>query len=281
MNEGTVTATFLVVFREGLEASLIVGIILTTLARLKQKKYFPHVFWGALLAVVVSIGLGFMLASLAESVQGGVEAIMEGAISLLACAVLTYMVFWMHKQARKLKSEIESNVEMAVTSGELAAILSLVFLSVAREGAETVLFLQAIALQASGAVSFWGAVSGLGLAVAICMAIFVGGRRIPLRPLFKWSGNLLLLMSAGLLAYGLHELEEAGIVPGIISPVWNVNHILNEKAGAGSFLKALFGYNGNPSLTEVISYIVYLAAVFALLAKGEREPQAAGNEAKS
>jgi high-affinity iron transporter len=126
---------------------------------------------------------------------------------------------------------------------------------------ETVLFLQAIALQSSGTVSFWGGLSGAALALGVTSVIFIGGRRIPLKALFRSTGAVLLFVAAGLLAYGIHELEELGWVPSLIAPVWTINHLLNEKEGLGSFLKALFGYNGNPSLTEVLSYATYLTVI--------------------
>jgi high-affinity iron transporter len=125
-----------------------------------------------------------------------------------------------------------------------------------------VLFLKAIALQSSSAVSLWGGLSGAALALGVTSAIFIGGRRVPLKALFRSTGAVLLFVAAGLLAYGIHELEELGWVPPLIAPVWNINHILNEKEGLGSFLKALFGYNGNPSLTEVLSYATYILVIF-------------------
>lgn len=267
MNEGTITATFLIVFREALEACLIVGIILTALARLGQKKYFPHALLSAAAAIVISVIAGFAISSATESIQGKAQEMIEGLISVAACGVLTYMVFWMSTQSRKIKSDIEMKVETAVTSGEFFAIVSLPFLSVFREGAETVLFLKAVAIQNSGAVSFWGGVSGLGLAILLASLIFIGGKKIPLKPFFQYTSYFILLIAAGLLAYGIHELEELGWINPIVYPVWNINHILNEKAGIGSFLKALFGYNGNPSLVEVTAYAAYLIIVPLLLRK--------------
>lgn len=149
-------------------------------------------------------------------------------------------------------------------------MVSLPFVAVFREGAETVLFLKAVAIQSGGSVSFWGAVWGFALAVGIVSLIFVGGKKVPLKPLFRFTGALILLMAAGLLGYGIHELEEASLVPQFIYPVWNINPILNEKTGLGAFLKALFGYNGNPSLTEVVSYWGYLAVTITLAMKKEK-----------
>jgi len=272
VNEATVATTFLVVFREALEASLIVGIILTLLSRLKAQRYFSHVFASTFAAILASVGAGFWMQALTESTQGKMEKLIEGVISLVAAGVLTYMVFWMDKQGRKIKSDIETKVETALSRNDYLAMISLPFFAVFREGAETVLFLKAISLQGGGSVSFWGGVWGFGLAVSIVALIFAGGKKIPLRVLFRSTGLLILVIAAGLLAYGVHELEEIGWINPLIYPIWNINPILNEKQGIGSFLKALFGYNGNPSLTEVISYWAYLIVVSVLLQRRQDRP---------
>ncbi|MBI4342675.1 MAG: FTR1 family protein [Candidatus Omnitrophica bacterium] len=265
MADGTVMATLVIVFREALEAGLIVGIILTVMARLRAMRYSPAVWLSVAAAVGASFLAGWGLSRMTQAMQGRWETIIEGVISLAACGVLTYMVFWMDRQARRIRPEIETRIEAAVSREELSAFILLPFLAVFREGAETVLFLKAVAMQSSGAVSLAGGLLGASLAVGVTAAIFLGGRRVPLKPLFQSTGVLLLLIAAGLLAYGLHELEELGWVPGLISPVWNINHMLNEKEGLGAFLKALFGYNGNPSLTEVAAYLTYLAVVLTAL----------------
>jgi high-affinity iron transporter len=274
MSGGSVTATLVVVFRETLEAGLIVGIILTVLHRLRAMRYAPHVWGSSAAAVGLSLAAGWLLGVATEATRGQWEQAIEGVISLVACVVLTHMVFWMARQARRIRPEIETRVEAAVTRHELVTMLLLPFVAVLREGAETVLFLQAVAIQSGGAASWAGGLLGGGLAAAVTAAIFVGGRRIPLKPLFHWSGWLLLLMAAGMLAYGIHELEELGWIPQLVYPVWNINHLLNEKAGVGSFLKALFGYNGNPSLTEVLAYVAYLVLIARALRR--LEPPAAG-----
>ncbi len=258
MSEGTVFATFVIVFREALEASLIVGIILTLLNRLKAHRYYSHVIGSSAAAIVLSVLVGMWLASLASSAQDTAGKIIEGLISLAAAAVLTYMFFWMERQARLIKNEIEQKVETALSQKDDWAMMSLAFFAVLREGAETVLFLKAVSLQSGGGVSWAGGLSGLGLALAITGTLFIGGKKVPLKQLFRFTGFVIVLMAAGLLAYGIHELEEVGWIPQLIYPLYNINPILNEKEGLGSFLKALFGYNGNPSLTEVIAYWAFL-----------------------
>lgn len=262
VSEGVIFSTFIVVFREALEACLIIGIILTVLARLGGQRYVSHVLVSVLLAVGLSYAAGVWLSGLAEANQKTMGPIIEGGISLLAAAVLTYMFFWMERQARFLKSEVETKMEAALSAKDYFAIVSLPFFSVFREGAETVLFLKAVSIQSGGSVSWVGGLSGVALAVGIVSLIFAGGKRIPLKPLFRGTGYLILLIAAGLLAYGVHELNEIGWIPSVIEHVYNINPLLNEKKGVGSLLKALFGYNGNPSLTEIIAYWAYLSMMF-------------------
>jgi high-affinity iron transporter len=197
----------------------------------------------------------------AAAAQDQWKAILEGVVSLAACAVLTYMVFWMDQQARAIRPHLETEMASAVAQQALPAIAALPFLAVFREGAESALFLNAVALQSGAAVSWVGSLLGAGLALVVTTLIFVGGRRVPLKALFRSTGWLLLLLAAGLLAYGIHELQEIGWLPTLIDHVWNINHLLNEKQGLGAFLKSLLGYNGNPSLLEVIAYVAYLAGV--------------------
>jgi high-affinity iron transporter len=273
MVDGGLMATLVIVFRETLEAGLIVGIILTVLSRLHAMRYAGAVWMSTSLAVAASIAAGGVLGLATQAVQGRWETMIEGVISLAACGVLTYMVFWMDRQAKRIRPEVETRVETAVSRQEQYAIMLLPFLAVFREGAETVLFLKAVSIQSSGSVSLLGGLLGGAAAVLVTALIFIGGRRVPLKALFRSTGALLLIMAAGLLAYGIHELEELGWIPGIISPIWNINHVLNEKEGLGSFLKALFGYNGNPSLTEVLAYMTYVVAVLWALRHTSRQGQ--------
>ncbi len=274
MAEGSFVMTFIIVFRESLEASLIVGIVLTVLYRMKQAKYFPNVFISVWAALIVSLLAGFVLMSLTKATQGSWQKIIEGGISFIACAVLTYMIFWMDSQAKRIRPEIESKLETAISTQDIVVITTLPFLAIFREGAETVLFLSAVAAKEPGGISISGLLLGLALAVLITVLVFGGGKKVPMQQLFRLSGTFLLLIAAGLLAYGIHEFHELGIIPEVYAPVWDINHILNDKKGVGAFLKSLFGYNGNPSLVEVVSYAAYLTGVFHFLSRRKLESAA-------
>jgi high-affinity iron transporter len=262
---GVVFSTFVVVFREALEASLILGIIVTVLSKLGAMRYISHVLVGVAAALGLSLGLAQWLSSLTELAQEDMAPVIEGVISLVASGILTYMFFWMEKQARYLKSDIEIKMEIALSARDYLAIVSLPFFSVLREGAETVLFLKAVSIQSGGAVSWAGGVTGCTLAITITVLMFVGGKRFPVGSLFRWTGVLIIFIAAGLLGYGLHEFGEVGWVPEMIEHLYDMNSVLNEKKGIGSFLKALFGYNGNPSLTETVGYWVYLVTMLSFV----------------
>lgn len=276
MSGETVFSTFIVVFREALEAGLILGIILTVLSRLDARQYVPHVWASTALALAASLGAGAWLSALAVSSQERMQSVLEGSISLAAAAVLTYMFFWMRRQGRHIRADIERRVRTALDERDHWALVALPFLAVFREGAETVLFLKAVSLQSGGSVSWAGGLTGLAAAGAVTWLIFAGGKRVSIKALFDVTGVLILVIAAGLLAYGVHELEEAGIVPPIVYPLYDINHVLNEKEGLGMFLKAMFGYNGNPSLMETVIYWAYVL----LMAGSCVRPRAARTDAR-
>lgn len=255
-------AAFLITLREGLEAALIVSILLAYLLRSGNRGRFRDVWLGTAVAVAVSLVGGGIIFWLAGELKGRAEPIFEGSAMLLAVMVLSYMVVWMRRQSRDIKHHLEAEVGTALKAGSALALASVAFLVVVREGLETALFLFG-AMRGSDPVSGTvGSLLGLAVAVAIGYAGYRGARRLNLSTFFNVTGGLLIVFAAGLLAYGIHEFQEASLLPATIEHVWDTNHVLNENTGVGSFLKALFGYNGNPSLLEVVFYFGYLAIAF-------------------
>ena len=254
-------AALLITLREGLEAALIVGIVLSALRRVGRKGYSRPVWLGVVVAIVVSVAAGLLLNALGVAFEGRGEEIFEGIAMLLAASVLTWMIFWMQRQGRQVQAELESDVRRAVASGSGWALFSLAFVAVVREGIETVLFLSAAAFSTSPAQTLVGGALGLIAAVVLGWLMFAAGKRLDVRAFFRVTSVLLILFAAGLTAYGVHELQEAGIVPVFVEHVWDTNPIVDEGATVGVFLKALFGYNGNPSLLEVVAYMSYLVVV--------------------
>jgi high-affinity iron transporter len=254
-------AAALITFREGLEATLIVGIMLGMLHKLGHTGRSRPVWIGVWVAAVVSVAVGLVLNALGVAFEGRGEQIFEGVAMLLAALVLTWMIFWMQRQGRHTQTDLESDVRRAVTTGSAWALFGLAFVAVVREGIETALFLTAAAFSATPAQTLAGGVLGLAVAVGLGWLIFAAGRRLNLSAFFRVTGILLILFAAGLLARGVHEFQEAALLPTLVEHVWNIKPILDEDYGLGAFLKTLFGYSSSPSLLEVIVYGAYLLVV--------------------
>jgi high-affinity iron transporter len=254
--------SYLLSLREGLEAALIIGIVIGVLYKINRSELKSVVWWGTASAVFLSIFAAFILVALEAEFEGIAEEIFEGIAMLLAAGILTWMIFWMRSHAHTLKTDIESDVRRATLRGGMGALFLLAFLSVAREGMELVLFLFAAQMTAGGLQTLLGAVLGLGTAVIFGWLLFTSTRKLSLKRFFQVTNILLILFAAGLVAHAIHEFNEAGLVPPIVEHVWDMNHILDENSLAGQVLKALFGYNGNPSLTEVIAYVSYFLLIW-------------------
>jgi len=259
-------ASFLLSLREGLEAALIIGIVLGFLLKLKRTELNKTVWLGAGVAAVLSFVAAIGLNLFGMQFEGFGEKIFEGVSMLLASGVLTWMILWMHNHAINLKSEIEAKTKDAVRGKGQNALFALAFLAVFREGIELALFLLAAQQASSPAQTLIGALTGLTGAVILGWMLFTSTRRLNLRNFFRVTNVLLIIFAAGLVAYGVHEFNEAGIIPPVIDHVWNVNPILDENSQLGLVLKALIGYNGNPSLTEIIAYFGYLGSITVFVA---------------
>ncbi len=259
-------ASLLLSLREGLEAALILGIVLGVLHKLKRTDLNKTVWLGAGIAAAISVIAAVGLNFLGMKFEGLAEEIFEGVAMLLAAGVLTWMIFWMHNSAANLKGEIEAKTQEAALGKGEKAIFALAFLAVFREGIELALFLLAIQETSSPAQTLIGVITGLAGAAVLGWMLFTSTSKLNLQSFFRVTNVLLIIFAAGLVAYGVHEFNEAGIIPSIIEHVWDINGILNEKSQFGLILKALVGYNGNPSLTEVIAYLGYLGAIITYIA---------------
>jgi len=273
-------ASLLITLREGLEAALIVGIVLGVLRKLGQADRSKPVWAGVLTAVAVSIVAGLALNALGVAFEGRGEVIFEGGAMLLAASVLTWMIFWMQRQGHQIQAELEREVRQAVTVRNAWALFTLAFIAVVREGIETVLFLTAASFSATGMQTLVGAALGLTIAVVLGRLMFIAGKRLDVRAFFRVTSVLLILFAAGLAAHGVHELQEAALLPIVVEHVWDINHILDERGAAGTFFKALFGYNGNPSFLEVVTYVAYFLIVGSFATRREAPLAAACAETR-
>ncbi len=258
---------FLIAFREGLEAALIVGIVLAVLRRLERPGYRGTVWAGVAAATVLSVLGALSLNALGVVLEDRAEEIFEGATMLLAAGVLTWMIFWMQRQRREIRAGLEADVRRAVSGGARRLLWALSFAAVLREGLEMALFLTAASFRAEIGQVWVGALFGLIAAAGLGWLFFALGKGLNLRPFFGITGLLLLLFAAGLVGRGIHELQEGGVLPTIVGHLWDINPILDEKGPLGSFLQSLLGYNGNPSLLEVVTYVLYLGGVVVLICR--------------
>lgn len=256
--------------REGLEAALIIGIVLGAVRKMDRPELVPAVWWGAASATIVSLLAGLALTSYGLSLREPAEQIFEGLTMLLAAGVLTWMIFWMSRQARDIRAELETGVRRAALSGGRGALFGLAFLAIVREGIELALFLTAAVLTAGEQNAMIGGLLGLAAAAILGWLLFASTIRLDLGRFFQVTGLLLLLFAAGLVGHGVHEFIEVGWVPALIEHVWDLNPILDENSNLGMMLKALLGYNGNPALTEVLAYVAYVGAIVLALGRSGR-----------
>lgn len=256
--------TFFLMLREGLEAALIVGIIAAYLVKIGRRDALDKVIVGVLAAIGLAIALGVGITLTIERLPFVLQETLEGIAALLAVGVLTWMLFWMRRQGRLLKGELEHGVDSALTSGSTWALVALSFLAVIREGFETVLFMIPIlSSQGTGPEVILGGVLGLAVAVGVGLAIFVAGVRVNLRRFFTVTGVVLIFVSAGLVVYALAEFTEAGLIPNT-GIAFNLQPILPDNGPLGSVLAGLFGYRAAPTILEVIAYFAYLVPVLFL-----------------
>ncbi len=254
-------ASALITLREGLEAALIIGIILAYLAKTGNQGKFGVVWLGTGLAVLMSLAVGAGIFLTAGELEGRAEQLFEGTAMLTAAGVLTYMIFWMRRQAINIKAHLHTQVGTALQTGSLGALAFLAFIAVGREGIETALFMFAATRAATPVTATAGGLAGLLAAAVLGYLLYRGTYRLNLRAFFNVTSMLLLLFAAGLLAHAAHEFTEAGVIPALIEHVWDTNAILHEASPLGSLMKAVFGYNGNPSLVEVLLYTAYLLVI--------------------
>ncbi len=256
--------------REGIEAALIIAIMLSYMKRTNQNDLRKYVIIGTIVALISSFGVAVIVGLLWGIFEGPMLNIFEGSVVLLAAILLTTMILWMWNIGPTISQEIEGSMKNNVVKQSGIGLALLSFSLVMREGVELALFSIALVIQ-EGYQTYIGITLGLTLAVLIGIGIYKGSLKISMRSLFKWTSIFLILFAAGMTAYGIHELQEAGLL--LIGPaeIWNINPpqlpdgsypLLHEKGAIGALAKALFGYNGNPSALEVVAYVAYLAIAF-------------------
>jgi high-affinity iron transporter len=253
-------SAFVIALREGLEAALIVGMLLSYMSRVGRGDRVPAVWLGTGLAALVAVGGGAVIFATGGELEGTAEQIFEGTALLLAVAVLSYMIHWMREQARDVRGSLQRRAAAALEASRWS-LVAVAFLVVVREGLEMALFLFGASETSSPTATLVGGILGLAGAIGLGYGIYRGGLRLDLRAFFSVTGLVLVFFAAGMLAHGVHEYVEAGLLPGLVDPLWDSNAVLPESSTLGQFLKSLFGYSGSPTLLEVLAYVAYLAVM--------------------
>jgi high-affinity iron transporter len=276
-------ATLVIFLREGVEASMIIAILLAYLNRIGRREHFRDVFVGVGAALLLATAGGIAAYLTIRSYDGSrIQTIFETVTYLVAASVLTYMTFWMRKHARYLSKELRARADAALDGRARWGLGLLAFQAVGREGLETVVFTLAIIFSTSTAGALSGAVIGLAGSLGIAFVIYRLGHKLNLARFFTVIGVLLMVFAAGLLADAVENLQQLGWLPVLAAPMWHSARLLSEDSALGDVLHSFFGYSDAPTPLQVLIYAGYLAVVVlvylgvrARLAARVRGPQAA------
>ncbi len=260
-------STFLIALREGLEAALIVGILIAYVVKTDRKNLLTPIWTGVSLALVASFALGGFLSFTSAELSERGEQFFAGTTSFLAVGLVTWMVFWMKRAARTLRDELHGKVDNALTAGPIA-LAAAAFFAVAREGLETSLFVYTN-FRTAGATSgaTIGLVLGLSMAVILGYLLYRRAIQINLSKFFTITGVALVIVAAGVLSYGIHEFQELGWLPGDGSYAWDISSWMAKDSIAGTLLAGTIGFDVNTSWVQLAMYVAYLAIVLRLYLK--------------
>ncbi len=268
---------YLIGLREGLEASLVVVILIAYLVKTGRRQLLPRIWGGVAAAVLISLAFGALLTYGPNDLTFAAKEALGGILSIVAVALVTWMVFWMARHARGLSGELRGKIDDAAGAGRFSLVL-VAFLAVGREGLETALFIWS-ATQATTAggdstlVPLLGALLGLLTAVAMGYAFYKGVLKINLAKFFRYTGMILIVVAAGVLSYGVHDLQEANILPGLNSLAWDLSHQIPESSWYGTLLKGTVNYSQNTTWLQAIAWLAYLVPTMTIFVRKTRPPR--------
>ncbi len=257
-------ANYLIGLREGLEAALVVSILVAYLVKSDRRDLLPQIWAGVAVAVVVSLGFGALLTYGPSGLSFRAQEAIGGSLSIVAVGLVTWMILWMARTARHLKGDLEGRLSSAVATGRFAVLVMAMF-AVGREGLETALFLWSTTQQTSAtAVPLGAAGAGILSAVALGWLIYRGAVRLNLRVFFTWTGALLVLVAGGVLAYGIHDLQEARVLPGLYDLAFDVSAAVPPSSWYGTLLKGVFNFSPATTRLELLAWLLYVGPVMYL-----------------
>ncbi|WP_345611745.1 iron uptake transporter permease EfeU [Pseudonocardia adelaidensis] len=265
----------LIGLREGLEAGLVVSILVAFLVRTGRRSELPKVWLGVGIAVAVSVGVTLALALAQQQLTFEAQEAFGGGLSIIAVGFVTWMIFWMRRAARSISAELRGRLEGALAMGP-AAVVVMATLAVGREGLETALFFFTAA-QAAGETTqpLIGFLVGIAASIVLAYLIYRGAISLNLGRFFTVTGVLLIFVAAGILAYGVHDLQEAGILPGLTTLAFDVSTAVPPDSWHGTLLKGIFNFSPQTTVVEAIVWVAYVAVVLPLFLRPQRTRAAA------
>ena len=265
-------ATYLIGLREGLEAALIISILVAYLVRTDRRSALPWVWTGVGLAVAMSVGIALVLNMTSAALSDTAEELFAGIMSLLAVALVTWMVFWMKSASRTIASDLRGSLDRAFSMG-VGAVAAMAFVSVAREGLETAVFFFSLTGSAGeGYRPVLGLLLGLATSAGIGLLLYRGAIRVNLSTFFRYTGLLLILVAAGVLAYGIHELQEVGLLPGEDMLAFDVSATIPPDSWYASVARGVVGFRPAMSVLEVAAWAAYVVTTTFLFLRPSSRP---------
>ncbi|GGZ70657.1 iron uptake transporter permease EfeU [Streptomyces echinoruber] len=258
-------SNYLIGLREGLEASLVVCILIAYLVKTGRRDALRPIWIGIGTAVALALGFGCVLEFGSQELTFQAQEALGGSLSVVAVGLVTWMVFWMRRTARHLKAELHGRLDAALAMGT-GALVATAFLAVGREGLETALFVWASVHAASDGTPrpLIGVALGLATAVFLGWLFYRGALRINLSKFFTWTGGMLVVVAAGVLAYGFHDLQEADLLPGLNRRAFDISGTIPPDSWYGTLLKGVFNFQPDPTVLQVTVWLGYLVPVLAL-----------------
>ena len=258
-------ANYLIGLREGLEATLVVVILVAYLVKSDRTSLLGRIWAGVAIAVGVSLAFGALLTYGPRGLSFEAQEAIGGTLSIVAVGFVTWMVMWMARSARSLSGDLKGQVDKAAAAGGAASLVLVAMLAVGREGLETALFLWAATAAADSTTGpLVGAALGIGTAVVLGYLFYRGAVKINLSKFFTWTGAILILVAAGVLAYGIHDLQEAGILPGLNSLAFDVSGAIPPGSFVGTILKGTLNFSPATTWLEAIVWVVYVVVTMTL-----------------
>ncbi|MCY0954045.1 iron uptake transporter permease EfeU [Streptomyces sp. H27-S2] len=265
---------YLIGLREGLEASLVVCILVAYLVKTDRRDALRPVWLGIAIACGISLAFGAMLEFGTQELTFEAQELLGGTLSIMSVGLVTWMVFWMKRTARHLRAELHGRLDAALAMGT-GALVATAFLAVGREGLETALFVWA-SVRASGegtSAPLIGVLLGIATAIVLGWLFYRGALRINLAKFFTWTGAMLVVVAAGVLAYGVHDLQEARFLGGLGNKAFDVSAAVPPDSWYGTLLKGVFNFQPDPTVLQLTVWVLYLVPVLALFLAGPRTPR--------